>query len=119
VLIARYCEGTAESLARFYRLLYEGKLLSAEYTKIAFEVLGMQQSIMRCPSRFQNLAELGLTYKWEGKTGTFLLLLLLLLLLSFFLFFFFLFLFYFLFFIFLLLFHSLILTDRYIARLYE
>jgi hypothetical protein len=56
-------------VARFYRLLYDGKLLSEEYTKIAFEVLGMQQSIHRCPARFQNLGELGETYKWEGKTG--------------------------------------------------
>jgi hypothetical protein len=69
-LTFRYSEGSVDSLARYYRMLYEGKLsLSAESTKIALEVLGMQQHIHRIPNRFVPRIEAGQKYLWEGKTG--------------------------------------------------
>lgn len=66
----RYSEGSVDSLARFYQMLFDGKLLKPETTKLALEVLGMQQHVNRIPVRYMSRAELGQKYIWQGKTGT-------------------------------------------------
>lgn len=62
----RFGEVTPGAVANYYRLLYEGKLLDAEATKLARDIFSQQHFTGRIPRLL--LEKPG--YQWEGKTGT-------------------------------------------------
>lgn len=62
----RFGEVTPWAVVNYYRLLYEGKLLNAEATKLAREIYSQQRYTGRIPRRLLETSG----YKWEGKTGT-------------------------------------------------
>jgi beta-lactamase class A len=62
----RFGEVTPKAVADYYQLLYEGKLLNEEGTKVAREIFSQQHYTSRIPRLLLEKKDL----KWEGKTGT-------------------------------------------------
>ncbi len=59
-------EVTPWAVANYYKLLYEGKLLGPEATKLARNIFSQQRSVARIPRLLlENPGN-----SWEGKTGT-------------------------------------------------
>lgn len=62
----RFGQVTPKAVADYYQLLYEGKLLNEEGTKVAREIFSQQHYTSRIPRLLLEKKD----FKWEGKTGT-------------------------------------------------